>query len=91
VGLKCFLLTTCAEDIRISCVKRALMEGVAKCGHELAAEDTAEYADGQEEGTGGYVLGPADQADELLNHVDVTANRPWRVVTALQFLKHDLA
>jgi hypothetical protein len=67
------------------------MEGVAKCGHELAAEDTAEYADGQEEGTGGYVLGPADQADELLNHVDVTANRPWRVVTALQFLKHDLA
>ena len=29
------------------------LEGVAKSGDELAAEDTAQYADGQEEGTPG--------------------------------------
>ncbi len=29
------------------------MEGVAKSGDELAAEDTAEHADGKEEGTPG--------------------------------------
>jgi hypothetical protein len=29
------------------------MEGVAKSGDELAAEDAAEHADGQEEGTPG--------------------------------------
>ena len=34
-------------------LKRASMKGVAKSGDELAAEDTAEYADGQEEGTPG--------------------------------------
>src|ERR1035438_1864076 len=34
---------------------------------------------------------PMEVPGELLNHVDVTANRPRRVVTALQFLKHDLA
>ena len=31
----------------------AAMEGVAESGDELAAEDTAEHADGQEEGTPG--------------------------------------
>jgi len=34
---------------------------------------------------------PMEVLGELLNHVDVTANRPGRVVTALRFLKHDLA
>jgi hypothetical protein len=29
------------------------MEGVAKCGDELAAEDAAEHADGQKRGTAG--------------------------------------
>ena len=30
-----------------------LLEGILKPGHELAAEDAAEHADGQEEGTPG--------------------------------------
>ena len=34
-------------------LKRASMEGIAKSGDELAAEDTAEHADGQEEGRPG--------------------------------------
>jgi len=31
-------------------LKLTSMEGVAQCSDELASEDTAEHADGQEEG-----------------------------------------
>jgi len=34
---------------------------------------------------------PMEVSGELLNQVNVTVNRPRRVVTALQFLTHDLA
>jgi hypothetical protein len=34
---------------------------------------------------------PMEVSGKLLNNANVTANRPWRVVTPLQFLKHDLA
>ena len=50
----------CAEGVWLGNSQQAAveleltaMEGVAKSGDELAAEDTAEHADGKEEGTPG--------------------------------------